>query len=159
MSKSHLRPCVGCERHIRVIEAVCPFCRLEQSAAFRAAPAPVAPRTRLTRAAMFALGTSTLAIATGCGSSSDATKTIDDGGNAGLDTGTDAPSSVAAYGGPGLPIDAGPNTPKDGGTQDFDALGGAAYGGPGQPIDEDAGDSGGNEMVDAAYGAVPFGDD
>lgn len=48
---------VHCARHVRVSEFRCPFCRAALSDAFRATPARQAPRQRLRRAALFALGT------------------------------------------------------------------------------------------------------
>ena len=57
MSQSHLSACPSCSRHVRVSESACPFCRSVLSDAFRATPARQAPRARLTRAALFALGT------------------------------------------------------------------------------------------------------
>jgi hypothetical protein len=57
MSQSHLAACPCCARHVRVSESTCPFCRSALNEAFRATPAGQAPRGRLTRAALFALGT------------------------------------------------------------------------------------------------------
>ncbi len=159
MTKSHLRPCAACARHIRVSELACPFCRAEQSAAARTSPAPLAPRARLTRAAMFALGTSAAAVASGCGAQASESKVVDDAGQGAADTGTDAPIiPVPSYGQPGPPVqedasggalygappitdDAGPADagPADAGPTEWDAMGGAAYGAPGMPVVEDAG--------------------
>jgi hypothetical protein len=57
MSQSHLAACPCCARHVRVSEPTCPFCRSALGHAFRATPARQAPRKRLPRAALFALGT------------------------------------------------------------------------------------------------------
>jgi hypothetical protein len=57
MTASHLRPCPGCSRHVRVSEGVCPFCGASLDATFQASPAPVGPSRRLSRAALFAFGT------------------------------------------------------------------------------------------------------
>jgi hypothetical protein len=57
MSQSHLAACPCCARHVRVSEAACPFCHSVHSDAFRTTPARQPPRQRLTRAALFALGT------------------------------------------------------------------------------------------------------
>src|SRR5450755_792933 len=57
MTHAHLRPCPDCARHVRVSEAGCPFCGGTLTESFRASPRPQAPAVRLTRAALFALGT------------------------------------------------------------------------------------------------------
>jgi hypothetical protein len=57
MTRPHLRPCPGCARHVRVSEVACPFCGGALGAELRASPAPVAPAGRLSRAALFAVGT------------------------------------------------------------------------------------------------------
>ncbi len=51
---SHLVPCPECNRHVRVTEAVCPFCALPLDLA--GTPEPRLPRTRLSRAATLAFG-------------------------------------------------------------------------------------------------------
>ena len=56
MTAAHLRPCPGCSRHVRVTEGACPFCGVLLEPAFRAAPAPIPPSRRLSRAALFAFG-------------------------------------------------------------------------------------------------------
>jgi hypothetical protein len=162
MTKAHLRPCTGCARHIRVSEAACPFCGVEPSAALRASPAPVAPRGRLTRAAIFALGASTAAVGTGCGAQASDTSHVEDSGTSADASGFDAQGG-ALYGGFPIGEDAGPAMddaaygapPFDAGSQ-FDAQGGALYGGPGIPLD------GGDPvepdaMVGAAYGGPAYG--
>jgi hypothetical protein len=55
-----------------VSETACPFCRGVLGDAFRATPARAAPRARLTRAALFALGTGVAIGTAGCSSSSPA---------------------------------------------------------------------------------------
>jgi hypothetical protein len=136
MTRPHLRACASCARHIRVSEEACPFCGNALGESFRAAPAPQAPAGRLTRAALFALGTGTLALTSAC-SSSPAPAPSDDAGQTHgvLDSGLQP-----AYGGPGLgeagaqpvygaPADAGaPVGPLEGGAE-------PAYGGP--PVDTD----------------------
>lgn len=69
MTRPPLRPCSSCARHVHATEERCPFCR----ASLRAEPvgefAPQPTATRLARAALFALGTGTLAAgsaASGC---------------------------------------------------------------------------------------------
>jgi hypothetical protein len=135
MTHAHLRPCPACARHVRVSEAGCPFCGATFAESFRASPRPQPPAARLTRAALFALGTGTLALAPGCSSSSSA-----------------APPVVAepAYGGPPQEGDAssggGVVTP-DGG------LGDAAYGGPPPLGDGSSGGGADAESVDASSDA------
>jgi hypothetical protein len=88
MNRPHLRPCPGCSRHVRVSEGACPFCGGALDASFRAAPAPVPPSRRLSRAALVAFGTGALVL-------TPAALVIDCGG-----------SSAAAYG--GLPYESPP---------------------------------------------------
>jgi hypothetical protein len=70
MSKPHLVACLSCARHVRVSEAACPFCGAVLAESLRASAPPEPPGVRLARAALFAFGAGTLAIAPGCGSSS-----------------------------------------------------------------------------------------
>jgi hypothetical protein len=160
MTKSHLRACTGCARHVRVSEVACPFCRAPLSEAFRASPAPLPPRARLSRAALFAFGTGTLALGPACSSSPPATSDggvlsepayggvspIVDSGNPVMDA---EYSLDAAYGG-FPPFDSGPFMTED------------AYGGmpidAGQEANADAGEDAPVEIIDAAYGGPPFED-
>jgi hypothetical protein len=73
MNRPHLRPCPGCSRHVRVSEVACPFCGVSLDASFAAAPAPIPPSVRLSRAALFAYGTGALVL----GSAASATVVID----------------------------------------------------------------------------------
>ena len=97
MTKPHLRACSTCARHIRVSEEACPFCGSTLEESFRAAPPPQAPGARLTRAALFALGTGAVALSPACSSSSSAPAPSDDAGpsHGVLDSGIQP-----AYGGP-----------------------------------------------------------
>ena len=54
----HLRPCSGCERHVRADVTVCPFC---DAALTSEADAPVVPAVRLGRAAQMAFGAAAVA--------------------------------------------------------------------------------------------------
>jgi hypothetical protein len=67
---SHLTPCPGCERHVRVHEAACPFCKTALDLAN--VPPPALPTARLGRAALFAFGVTLAAGAgtTACGDGS-----------------------------------------------------------------------------------------
>jgi hypothetical protein len=129
MSKPHLVACPACARHVRVSETACPFCGVVLAASLRASAPPEAPGVRLARAAMFALGAGTLAIApgpraasaTGCSSTGieaplppygiapvpeAGTDGADDGGP---DTGTDdgGTTEIPAYGLAPIPEDGG----------------------------------------------------
>lgn len=126
MSDARLLPCSSCARHVRASETACPFCSAALS--LRAAPLPRTPIARLSRAALFALGTSAAAM----GACTSGTGPV--GGDAGTQADADAPKP--AYGGP--PDD-------DGGPFLVDA----AYGGP----PSDASDS--DARVQPAYGGPP----
>ncbi len=148
MKKPHLAACPSCARHLRVSEVACPFCGAVLPDSLRESTPPQPPAARLTRAALFAFGTGTLALAPGCSSSSPNTTPdagvvfappyglapIPDGGtdDGGLGVG------IAAYGGSGVMPD------SDGGASDAtvgDATVGddAAYGGPGIDFDSAVG--------------------
>jgi hypothetical protein len=75
-----LRPCPGCARHARVSEPACPFCGARLGEAFRTFVPPRAPTTRLTRAALAALGAGGVVVA--CGSGSVTREEPVDGGGA-----------------------------------------------------------------------------
>jgi hypothetical protein len=53
--RAHLVPCPACSRHVRSDESTCPFCHAAINALGGSAPAR--PSGRLSRAALFALGT------------------------------------------------------------------------------------------------------
>jgi hypothetical protein len=63
-----LRPCPSCARHARVSEPACPFCGARLGEAFRTFVLPRAPTTRLSRAALVALGAGGVVVACGSGS-------------------------------------------------------------------------------------------
>ena len=115
--------CPSCSRHVRVTEETCPFCRVAVPAQVRASVPRVRVAGRLSRAALFALGTAT-ATAAGIACESEGepepefvTRPIY--GGPPVDQDAQPPLVDAAYGGP--PIDSAP------------PLVDAAYGGP--PID------------------------
>ena len=151
MSNPHLRPCVGCARHIRVSESSCPFCGAALDPVFRASPAPRPPAGRLARAALFAATTGTTLAVGAITTVAVSSATVDCGGKS-----EEPPANLMSYDAYGLPPleDAGPN-----GNLMVDAAYGIApledgqanttvpYGLP--PIPD------GDVMVDAAYGAVP----
>jgi hypothetical protein len=115
---------------VRVSEAACPFCGAALPDAFRAFVPIVVPAGRRSRAALYALGTGTIAIAAACGGTEPVSTPVPHYGAAAVDASTDGPQSQPAYGGPPL-VD-------------------AAYGGP--PVDA-APDA---PLVDAAYGGPPL---
>ena len=129
-----LEKCTSCARHVRQSEASCPFCGVVLPASFRVRRGKPRPAGRLSRAALWALGASSVGVVplTACGS--------DDSFVSGE---PDASLLDAAYGGPPIHEDAAPETTD------------AAYGGP--PVDLDAADADGGPMgsLDAAYGAPP----
>ena len=94
VTKAPLFPCPACTRHVRVSEAVCPFCQVSLSDEFRAQSAPRPPTGRLGRAALSALGAGTIVLASSC--SSQALY-----GAPPVDASTEvSPIADAAYGGP-----------------------------------------------------------
>lgn len=124
MSTRRLLPCESCARHVAVTETACPFCA--HALAFgEPTPLPHVPGRRLKRAALFALGAGAAAVV-GCGS-----------------------SSVAIYGAPGTPYDAG-TTDEDGGS--IAPLYGAVP--PDDAGTPDAGDAGDADADDAATDAT-----
>jgi hypothetical protein len=88
---AQLRPCPCCSRHVRVSEPACPFCAGELDDAFRSTSPRVLAVGRLSRAALLALGTSSL---TACGSGSVTRSGAEGGAEEGSVT------VVAPYGAP-----------------------------------------------------------
>ena len=139
MTDTRLLPCPSCARHVRASEDACPFCSAALPAPLASQPMPRSPGTRLSRAALFAFGTSAAAIAACGGSTTGSPK-------------DDVSMVDAAYGGP----------PRDGAADaDNDSpFVNAAYGGP--PFDAslpdaaDASDSGQKpDGIAPPYGAPP----
>ncbi len=107
MTQSHLVACASCARHVRVSEAACPFCGATLADSLRASPRPQPPGVRLTRAALFAFGTGTLALSPACSSSSPQTGPEQANMSDDASGGSDATVGVdAAYGAPGMVEDA-----------------------------------------------------
>jgi hypothetical protein len=120
-----------------VTEVACPFCGGTLSESFRDSPGPLGPGVRLTRAALFAFGAGTLAVAPGCSGAETSVTPFygaamieDAGGDGGF-------QGEPLYGAPPAHVDAG----SDGG-------GAGADGGPGS--------EGGT--IGPVYGAPPSGD-
>jgi hypothetical protein len=142
MKRPHLRACPTCARHVRVSEEACPFCMGKLAESFRAAPAPQPPGARLTRAALFAFGTGTLALAPACSSSSTppSSETLADAAYGGTpfgeDGSTQALDGAPAFDGGGISVDAGTDAGSESdATEASDAedggpMGTAAYGAP-----------------------------
>jgi hypothetical protein len=160
MSQSHLISCPTCERHVRAHEPVCPFCAGALSESVRAAVPARRPTGRLTRAAMYAVGATSLTLAAACSSTSSPGNPDGSSADTGTDTSTNdattdsmqsndglgSQEAVAAYGcAPGTcePVEAGAD--------------GAGSDGGGADASEDANglDGGGPDGVIAAYGAAP----
>jgi hypothetical protein len=78
-----MRPCPSCARHARVSETACPFCGARLGEAFRTFVPPRAPTTRLSRAALVAIGAAGfIAGSVDCGSG-DGSASSGPGGEAG----------------------------------------------------------------------------
>src|SRR6185503_4104334 len=126
---THLVPCPGCRRHVRVSEANCPFCSVALSLANT--PPPILPTTRLGRAATFAFGATLLGASAvaGCSGESEerggeghgnkggASGSANGGANAGGTNagGTNAGGAQNTAGGAGIAQPYG--VPPDGGIQ------------------------------------------
>lgn len=63
MTDARLIPCSSCARHVRATEAACPFCSAVLPVTQATRPLPRSTGTRLSRAALFALGASAAAVA------------------------------------------------------------------------------------------------
>ncbi len=130
---TRLLACPSCARHVRASERACPFCAASLPEAFAAAPARPPPTQRLGRAALFAFGATSIAVASAC-SSGDGSNQIpfygapspDGGADAGDGGEADAPTAVPLYG--ASPLDAAPTT-IDASAEEA-GMGTAAYGAP-----------------------------
>jgi hypothetical protein len=152
----HLVACPSCARHVRVSEAACPFCGVALAGSLRLSAPPRRPGVRLTRAALFALGTGTVALAPSCSSSSpgpvSGSAPVPD---AAANVGDDDAANVIVADASGSPVsDAAGDDGSDGDEGPVDT---PVYGGPGLGDDEpwDAVDA--NVGVDAADGSPGVG--
>ncbi len=155
MNKSHLVACVSCARHVRVSEAACPFCGAVLPDSLRSTPRREPPGVRLSRAALFAFGTGTLALSPACSSSSsgnspavagaDDASAADDASTA-MDGSHGTVGADAAYGSPGIVEDV--DAAEFDGTTTLAAYGGAIL--DAETVDGDLG-------LDAAYGSPSVG--
>jgi hypothetical protein len=176
MAKSHLRACLKCARHVRVSEVACPFCGDALSEAFRASPAPLPPRARLSRAALFAFGTGTATLASAgaltsaCSSATSAPAPaygsapayggvfFDSGSvDSGEFTNADAYGGLPVVDSGPLLVDAADDAPAiDSGPVDSGQfMVSDAYGMIPSEAGHDAGEDAPVEIFDAAYGAPP----
>jgi len=135
-----------------VTETACPFCHGALADSFHAAPAPVSLTVRLSRAALWAIGTGTISIAAACGGATTGLLPLPD--DAGSPPGEDAGSPGAVDAGWSLlpeaglgghdgsfiappygippPLDSGNDLLADGSPFDSPYIG-LPYGGPPQP--------------------------
>ena len=154
---SHLVPCPGCQRHVRVSEAACPFCSAPLDLA--STPAPVLPTRRLGRSALFAFGATLAAslAATSCGGDSDSGGSGGSSGSGGGSTGGAGGSGGGSTGGSGGSATGGAS--GGGGAAGADGGGGFAGAAPlyGMPADagSDAQNTGGGGGGQPLYGAPP----
>ena len=150
MRKAHLVPCASCARHVRVTENACPFCGASLSSELRATPAPVPPRTRLSRAGLVALGASVAgaALSVACSGSIAQQDASTGGGTEGgvvsdaADADADALTNADAYGMP----------PRDAGDADV-IMNGTKYGGP--PLYDGGYDTGSDGFATLYGGPTP----
>jgi hypothetical protein len=153
-----LRSCPGCSRHVRVSEPACPFCGRKLDDAFRSVPGTCAPTTRLSRAALFALGAGGLVASSACSSSSGSstgTAYPAYGGAACTDAGCgyfSAEASVEFYA-DGAPDAITSDAVTDGGVGDIQSAQGDAAADAEAGANSDAGADCGN--LGSLYGACP----
>jgi hypothetical protein len=146
MTQARLLTCPSCSRHVRMNESSCPFCAASLTQAVRRFVPRQPPKERLSRAALYAFGVGTLAVATACGGE------VQGSSGTPIEAGQEADLTFAdAYG--AAPFDA----DYDGNANDDADYGAdAAYGGS---VDayypEDADNDGQVTSVDA-YGLPPF---
>lgn len=151
---NQLVPCPACRRHVRKMEAVCPFC---SAVVFLAhLPKPALPSRRLGRAATFAFG-ATLMGATSLASCSDDSSPGGDGSGG---------ASAAGAGGESVNQAGSPDMHPDGGTPSAGAAT-AIYGGaPAAGVGGQEQEGGGGGQINAGgeggsvlpmYGGPPGG--
>jgi hypothetical protein len=142
---SHLLPCPACNRHVQTSESACPFCQQILSEEFRATRPRALPCTRLTRAAVFAVGAS-LAAAPACGDETGS----NDGGMADASAGGTSGAQGGAGGGAVATGGTGGSLTGTGGTGVPGTGGNRGTGGvSGSGGTSGAGGSGGNRGTDA----------
>jgi hypothetical protein len=144
-----------------VTESACPFCCAALSDAFRATPARQAPRARLTRAALFALGTG-VALTPACSpSSSGSPGTGDEQGDGSSEPATDGGATTTPEAGTPGSTDASATGSDGAGFEDGPTAqplyGAVAYDAGGEPAD-DAGHTAqplyGASIYDGSIGAL-----
>ena len=138
-----LTPCSSCQRHVRGSATQCPFCGAARESIAVPQHRLAAPAVRLSRAALFALGTGSAALGgvALAGSSLVACSS---------DADDDPNNTVPLYGGP--PVDSGAD---DAAKTDGPVMVDAAYGGP--PVDaavDAKADAGADAANDADSGTI-----
>ena len=141
MNKARLLACPSCLRHVRVTENACPFCAAAIPVSFRDLPLPRPPARRLSRAALYAFGATTIGLATACSGS-----VTNIGGDAAPD-GSGEEAGQPLYGAP-APAYGAPTPPQDAG----DELIGVMYGLPIPTDAEPPPDALGPDAISPAYG-------
>jgi hypothetical protein len=150
-----LHPCASCNRHLRASTTECPFCGALRAPTPSIAR-PTSPVVRLSRAALFTLGTTGVAVGGAMVVACESTQDAYGGPPADRDAEADAPVPTPLYGGP-APTDGGAVDADGGAEVDAEAdaqIPAPLYGGP-APID-----AGRDAQVDSggaapAYGAPP----
>jgi hypothetical protein len=149
MNKIRLFACPACSRHVRASERDCPFCAAAIPRSWGDAPAPRPPRARLSRAALYAFGATSVGLAAACGGVSGGP------GDAGDEGVSEAESEIRAQPAYGcFPPECGgvPDAARDQGSPPGEA------GGP-EASDDGGTDNDGQSDEDvrgtAAYGAFP----
>jgi hypothetical protein len=182
MNSSRLLACPSCKRHVRASEDTCPFCAAAVPQELRAVPAPRPPTVRLSRAALYVFGATSIGVAVACSGSVSGVGLDDGGADA-----SQGPAPTPAYGSPGPPLEASPGDAApdhviapmyglpadaqpfdapddaistDGGGPEPDAIG-PVYGAPpdAEPFDAEPFDGGGFGMDGggiSAYGLPPM---
>lgn len=105
---AHLRPCTGCQRHVRAHETRCPFCDVELEAV-ASLPAR-GSNVPLTRAAILFASATAVAACTGGSDPGPSSSTSSGGSSSG---GSTSSGTVALYA--PAPVDDGGDTTKDSG--------------------------------------------
>lgn len=146
-----LLPCPSCSRHILLTEDTCPFCSAAVSGllAERAPPARSESGSRLSRAAMIALGA--LAVApTACGGESESN------GTGGAKATGGAPGAGGESSGTGGGSEESGGARGDGGASTGGSQIGPVYGAPATGGEPSNSGTGGDQNV-PVYGAAPLG--
>lgn len=146
-----LLPCPSCNRHIRVSEAQCPFCAGAVPVGFGGGAQRARPAPRLSRAALFTLGSLAVTPVACVGESTDEDQedadedADEDEGAGGAATAAGGENSQAVY---GAPVDGGSANSSGGESSSGGDTSQPEYGAPAS--------TGGDQQV-PIYGAAPVG--